>query len=72
MSREAPSDLAGSTIGEALITRRETLSSLRSGTRIVPEKWFAANCGVMPEALLTSLLITIWAVPITGVEGFRL
>ena len=59
MNREAPADRTGSTTGVALITRRETLSPLRSGTRTVPEKWFAANCGVMTEALLTSLLITI-------------
>ena len=59
MSREAPAELAGSTTGETLITRRETLSPLLSGTRIVPEKWFAANCEVMTEALLTLLLMTI-------------
>ena len=59
MSREAPAELAGSTTGETLITRRETLSPLLSGTKIVPEKWFAASCGVMTEALLTLLLMTI-------------
>jgi len=59
MSREAPADRAGSTTGVTLITRRETLSPLCSGTRIVPEKWFAASCEVMTEALLISLLITI-------------
>ena len=59
MNREAPADLAGSTTGVALITRRETLSPLRSGTRIVLEKWVAANWGVTTEALLISLLMTI-------------
>ena len=44
---------------QLLITRRETLSPSRSGTRIVPEKWFAASCEVMTEAFLISLLITI-------------
>ena len=72
MNREAPADLAGNTTGVALITRRETLSPLLSGTRIVLEKWVAANCEVMMEALLISLLITIWAVPATAVEGLRL
>jgi hypothetical protein len=43
----------------ALITHRETLSLLLSDTGIVPEKWFAANCGVMTEALLLLLLIAI-------------
>ena len=63
-----PADWAGSTIGVALITHRETLSLLLSDTGIVPEKWFAANCGVMTEALLLLLLIAIWAVD--SVKGF--
>ena len=49
--------------GVALITRRETLSPLCSGVRIVPEKWFAANCEVMTEALMISLLITMHGWP---------
>ncbi len=58
--REAPADRTGSTIGVALITTQGDSVALSAAvSRAVPEKWFAANCGVITEALLTSLLITI-------------
>ena len=46
-------------VNKASIMTPQMAANHFSGTILVPEKWFAAICGVMIEALLTSLLITI-------------